>query len=1519
MTVHKLTAGDGYTYLTRQVAGADIQRQRGQSAADYYTAAGNPPGRWSGGGLAALGLAGEVSERQMLALFGHGMHPDAEAMVAEYLHEHVRAGMSPEQLDRLAEAARKAATLGRAFPVYEPLSPFQGRVAARLETIEQETKRAVNEAERAKVRREESHRVRAAVAGFDLVFTPVKSASVLWALDERAWVRDAVKAAHDAARDQALALAERHAALTRRGDSGQAQITTHGLIAAAFDHHDSRLGDPNLHTHVAVSSKVLGTDGQWSALDARVLYRIGVAASERYNTAFEQELRRRLGVEFTERPDTQGGREPVREISGVDPAWIEHFARRRAVIEDRYEDLVAAYRAQHGQDPSASAAFKLAQQATLDTRGGKPPPVGLPALRDGWRQDFTATFGPDALTALGVIVPDRQPVEVVEVAPVVKVENLAVAAIETVQQRRSTWTRWNVRAEIERLLRPIPLASAADHEALAERITGLALAAPNSIAVTVPELVAEPDGLRRPDGTSVFVEHGADRFTSAAILDAEARLVAAARQSADIRVDAAAVTAALDAFQHAPGNQLSPDQRALAAAFATDPRRLVAGIGPAGSGKTTATRALAAATRATRVRLIPLATSAQAAAVLSAELGMPAENLHKFLHEWDVGPYRHQLAASGPVPDAWRRFQIRPGDLLLVDEAGMAGTLKLDRLVALAAERGAVVRLLGDHRQLGAVESGGALRLLVSETGAYELTMLHRFTDPAEAKATRAIREGDTSGLDFYQNAGRIRSGSRQAMAEAAYAGWAADMRAGCTSLMIAATTTDVTRLSAQARRDRVVAGQVEPGGVRLRDGNLAGVGDWITTRHNNRLLTVCGGRDFVKNGDGWRVLKRGKDGSLTVRHLIHGGRVRLPAAYVTAHVELLYATTTHRAQGTTVDTAHPLITGEMARENLYVALTRARHRTTLYVATHDQHSPDPDEHLDKVRADPDAFAAREVLERILANEQSELSATETIRTAFTDAESLAQLVPRYQYALDEATRQHIDTIAGSVFTPELADELRRDPAWTTVIRALRDAETAGWEPTDFLRTAATLRSMTDAESPTALLAWRIDQHVQHHEPPPPAAVPSTADVARYVHHLAALLPRLADVLDAADATKPEPEPPLLSHADLHLAPTRDDAEPESETATVTAALGETTCAALRTEPTWPALTAALRRTAENGWNPTNLLAQCANARSLPRGGPHSRLLAWRINNHLRNHQPSTHAQPWLTLARTLKAHELAGRDADQLLHDATVAASEQHPNRTPTLEAITNQVRRLTTDAAAALRPTPPLPWTSPLPADFDHPWAQYLTTRQHLIATRVQALALHVATTRPAWASHLGPAPADRVMRAEWLHHIGIIAAYREEFDIRDNHPDRPLGPYIEAGRRGHTAYWHAATAANQAHHLSHATPAVRPPDPAEAQVAIDLYRALPDEQRNAAAARMAAHLGPRWHGHPNHPDEAATQPTHAHALIAALSDGSAAAHDDWPHRTAHELASHRPTGPAPTRRSPAAVPRNPPHPRP
>jgi TrwC relaxase len=347
MTFAKISAGTGYLYLVRQTALGDAEPAGERDAASYYAAQGNPPGRWTGRGAPLLGLAGRtMAEEQMRALFGLGAHPDMDAIVDACIDEHWRPWMTGQRWDRLVGDAIRSATLGRQFPRYRQPDPFGDRVAARLDAIRGDAGREPTQAEAGRARAREARRQRDAVAGYDLVFSPVKSAALLWAVDPRP-------------------------AFTRTGTDGVAQIATRGLIAAEFEHWDSRAGDPNLHTHVAVSAKVMGTDGAWRALDGRPLHSAAVAISETYNTVFEAELTARLGVAFTARPGTPEGREPVREIAGVPTAMVGHFSRRRAAIEARHAELERAYRQEHGREPDAGAARRLARQANLETREGR--------------------------------------------------------------------------------------------------------------------------------------------------------------------------------------------------------------------------------------------------------------------------------------------------------------------------------------------------------------------------------------------------------------------------------------------------------------------------------------------------------------------------------------------------------------------------------------------------------------------------------------------------------------------------------------------------------------------------------------------------------------------------------------------------------------------------------------------------------------------------------------------------------------------------------------------------------------------------------------------------------------------------------------------------------------------------------------------------------------------------------------------------------------------------------------------
>ena len=126
----------------------------------------------------------------------------------------------------------------------------------------------------------------------------------------------------------------------------------------------------------------------------------------------------------------------------------------------------------------------------------------------------------------------------------------------------------------------------------------------------------------------------------------------------------------------------------------------------------------------------------------------------------------------------WVR-DIGPSTLLLLDEAGMAGTVELARAAQYVTSRGGSVRLVGDDAQLRAVAAGGVLRDLAAEHGAVTLDAVVRFTDPAEGPASLALRAGDPVGLGFYLDRQRVHVGDPTTAAEQAYAAWQGDRMAG--------------------------------------------------------------------------------------------------------------------------------------------------------------------------------------------------------------------------------------------------------------------------------------------------------------------------------------------------------------------------------------------------------------------------------------------------------------------------------------------------------------------------------------------------------------------------------------------------------------------------------------------------------------------------------------------------------------------------------------------------------------------
>ena len=439
----------------------------------------------------------------------------------------------------------------------------------------------------------------------------------------------------------------------------------------------------------------------------------------------------------------------------------------------------------------------------------------------------------------------------------------------------------------------------------------------------------------------------------------------------------------------ANGSALDAGQASLVRQMCTSGARLQLAIAPAGAGKTTAMRALTLAWTQDGGQVLGLAPSAAAAAVLGEQTGIRTDTLAKLT--WSL---RH-----GDLPD-WAAA-VGPSTLVIIDEAGMADTLSLDTAVQFAIDRGASVRLVGDDQQLAAIGAGGVLRDIKHTHGALQLTELHRFTDPAEAAASLALREGKPTALDFYLDHGRVHVGDLATTTEDAFAAWASDRAAGLDAIMLAPTRELVAELNRRAREHRLerrpgaaggAAGRRKPGQCRRCDHHPQQRPPTPPQRH--RLGQERRPLDHHPVGR-----QRRPDRAAQPQPPAPSG---CPPTMCATSTGLGYATTIHAAQGVTADTMHGLVTGQESRQQLYTMLTRGRHANHLYL----QVVGDGDPHT-VIR--PDTVAPRtptEILQQILARDDAPTSASTLLRELSDPAARLFDAVQRYTDGLQVAAEQ---------------------------------------------------------------------------------------------------------------------------------------------------------------------------------------------------------------------------------------------------------------------------------------------------------------------------------------------------------------------------------------------------------------------------------------------------------------------------------------------------------------------------------
>ncbi|MFF3460458.1 MobF family relaxase [Streptomyces sp. NPDC002730] len=1110
---------------------------------------GTPLAVWIGEGVSEWGVTegASATERDIRAIFGKHAHPEEyRAAVSDakaYIDENGITGTAAEKILADAEASARRGRKQYAFRTIDE------RVEDRL------AKEPDADPERvAEIRREERDKgQRSPAMYFDHTYSAQKSVSTYLTALEAAGRHDdaaAVRGAQNEAIAAAMKVFEQEAGFGRIGYHGTAKndrpstgryVDSEGFTAAIFTHEVSREGDPQLHSHVAVLNKikVYDADGNehFVTLDSRAVSKAREAAAAVYERTLEQAIERDLPVVFEQRPDGL-----AREIKGFEPELLEALSERTFQVDRRYEELHEQYVQDHGREPSALVRARLREVATLDTRDPKRSEHQSAEARieratriAGEKVEGGLLGALERVEKVGI---DTRLAEVD--APTFDREEVIKESLEALQTKRSTWDRSELIQQLNATLgdslpRDMPLAPLANelaNEALKSGKYGVVQTAGLSIIEDAPSRI------RQSDGRSVFSPSAlaSEKFALEEHLSDEGRVASRAHQTGAPCLS----PPTLDQVVKESG--ITADQADVVRGVLGDSRKVSVVEGPAGAGKSYATGVISEAWQEhTGGRVIGLGPSAVAAEVLGEEGIEIRENTARFLM------YANGMGSA----EEQARFRLRAGDLVVLDEAGMASTKHITRISELCEEAGAKLVLIGDQQQLQSPEAGGLLRSMVEDGPHYSLSNVRRFREPDgtvrewEAKASLDLRRGDVRALEEYDRRGLIQGGTLEEMKAATIQAYVADTLADRESVVMTVTNARATELSREIRTQLVRYGLVEENGLPLVDDNRAGVGDLIQTRENDAKLKDSEGR-LVLNRRVYRVTGISEDGQLTACRVAGrnddgterlAGTVTLPSDYVEKNVALAYAGTVNAVQGRTVGYGGYLLVEEgMNRQQMYPGLTRAQRNNRAFCASQ---VPADEHRLQKLDQDP-----LSMMQTAVERDGGELAALQELRESQDWAESIPALEPRWRdYVTEHVRNQYEPQLRQLLSESQYAEMRQQDPS--TIYRALREAELAGHDGQQVLQRAITCASMTSPEpdNVTALINWRIERELEHRQPENAPAGHSWSDRTPEIPGIEGQVAReMAEAMDARRDVLGErlcEEPP--EWAVRHLGPVPED------------------------------------------------------------------------------------------------------------------------------------------------------------------------------------------------------------------------------------------------------------------------------------------------------------------------------------------------------------------------------------------
>lgn len=652
--------------------------------------------------------------------------------------------------------------------------------------------------------------------GIDLTFSAPKSVSILSLQDSN------LREAHQNAVSKTLDYIESNYIQTRTMENGEKQIETTGkFIVAKFEHHSNRNQEPQLHTHSVVMNLTKDSKDQFKTVHNDKLYLEQKNLGQIYRLELAKNIiEKGYSIEITDR--SQG----LFEIKGISPEILKAFSSRREEVEKRANELREEYK-------NVSEA-RLKEMAALDSRAAK----GKELSREEMEGKVNKT-----LSQFNSSLHDLQKLSLEQGhesnQEKKSAEHYVKESIQGIEENQSAWKK----------------SDALDHSAK------LSLG-----KYSIREIIEGFEKLQRSGYlTPVGDKNNTQYFSSQSMQKTESKIIdyiKSGKGESKIHIDQ-------QEFEKIIGNsklEYTPGQKEAMKLILTSKDHLIGIQGDAGTGKTFVMDSIRSIFEKKGYEVKGLAPTGKAVQELEEGANIKgAQTIDSFLIK-----EKNDLLKSTPL---------QKGQVWIIDEVGMVGSKKMEKILRESKENNAKVILVGDVKQFESIDQGNVFKDLQKEGSMSFVEMkdvLRQKTDDSKAivsELNNFIRNGQNpehlkAAFDILKNKNNILElpdlGKRLSLVKSEYLD---SIKKGNRTLIITSTNSERKAINSEIREELKDQGRIHKEGKQFDTfsaSNLSGKDKMYAENYQKGQMVFFQGRI--------NDIGRGTQGEITDIHMKNNG-----------------------------------------------------------------------------------------------------------------------------------------------------------------------------------------------------------------------------------------------------------------------------------------------------------------------------------------------------------------------------------------------------------------------------------------------------------------------------------------------------------------------------------------------------------------------------------------------------------------------------------------------------------------------